>query len=66
MELFGHVATGPYSARTLSDAGADVVFEDLSDTEAFMSVVKQYDRDEDAAPRFSSNQSFSMVDFAEI
>lgn len=34
------VATGPYSTGTLSDAGADVVFEDLSDTEAFMSVVK--------------------------
>lgn len=34
------VATGPYSAVALSDAGADVVFDDLSDTEAFMSVVK--------------------------
>jgi phosphoglycolate phosphatase-like HAD superfamily hydrolase len=34
------VATGPYSAVDLSDAGADVVFEDLSDTKAFMSVVK--------------------------
>ncbi|MDH4232052.1 MAG: HAD hydrolase-like protein [Nitrospirota bacterium] len=34
------VATGPYSAVDLSSAGADVVFEDLSDTEAFMSVLK--------------------------
>ena len=34
------VATGPYSAATLSDAGADVVLNDLSDTEAFMSILK--------------------------
>ena len=34
------VATGPYSAATLSEAGADIVFNDLSDTEAFMSVIK--------------------------
>jgi phosphoglycolate phosphatase-like HAD superfamily hydrolase len=35
------VATGPYSAEALSDAGADVVFEDLSDTAAFMSVISR-------------------------
>lgn len=34
------VATGPYSAAALSEAGADVVLNDLSDTEAFMSVLK--------------------------
>lgn len=34
------VATGPYSAATLSEAGADVVLNDLSDTEAFLSVIK--------------------------
>lgn len=34
------VATGPYSAGTLSEAGADVVLHDLSDTEAFMSIVR--------------------------
>jgi phosphoglycolate phosphatase-like HAD superfamily hydrolase len=34
------VATGPYSAATLSAAGADVVLNDLSDTEAFMSILK--------------------------
>ena len=34
------VATGPYSAATLSEAGADVVLNDLSDTEAFMSILK--------------------------
>jgi len=33
------VATGPYSARTLIEAGADMVFKDLSDTSAFMSVI---------------------------
>ena len=33
------VATGPYSAGTLSEAGADVVLNDLSDIEAFMSVI---------------------------
>ena len=34
------VATGPYSAATLSAAGADVVLNDLSDTEVFMSILK--------------------------
>lgn len=34
------VATGPYSAEALADAGADVVFEDLSDTKAFMAALK--------------------------
>ena len=34
------VATGPYSAATLSESGADVVLNDLSDTEAFMSILK--------------------------
>jgi len=34
------VATGPYSAAALSKAGADVVLNDLSDTEAFMSILK--------------------------
>jgi phosphoglycolate phosphatase-like HAD superfamily hydrolase len=34
------VATGPYSAATLSNTGADVVLNDLSDTEAFMSILK--------------------------
>jgi phosphoglycolate phosphatase len=31
------VATGPYSAAALSAAGADIVFEDLSDVGAFLS-----------------------------
>jgi len=35
------VATGPYSAVTLSEAGADVVFKDLSDTAAFMSAISR-------------------------
>ena len=35
------VATGPYSAGTLIEAGADVVFKDLSDTAAFMSVISR-------------------------
>ena len=35
------VATGPYSAGALRDAGADVVFKDLSDTAAFMSVISR-------------------------
>jgi phosphoglycolate phosphatase-like HAD superfamily hydrolase len=34
------VATGPYSAATLSEAGADAVLNDLSDTEVFMSILK--------------------------
>lgn len=34
------VATGPYSAATLSAAGADVVFDDLSDTEDFLEIFK--------------------------
>jgi phosphoglycolate phosphatase len=34
------VATGPYSARRLREAGADVVFDDLSDTAAFMSLME--------------------------
>jgi phosphoglycolate phosphatase len=34
------VATGPYSAGALIEAGADVVFNDLADTAAFMSVIK--------------------------
>ena len=34
------VATGPYSAGTLSAAGADFVFDDLSNTEAFLSLLK--------------------------
>jgi len=33
------VTTGPYSAGTLIEAGADAVFKDLSDTQAFMSVI---------------------------
>ena len=33
------VATGPYSVSELSDAGADVVFEDLSDTQGFFSAL---------------------------
>lgn len=33
------VATGPYSSGVLRDAGADYVFEDLSDTAGFMSVL---------------------------
>ncbi len=31
------VATGPYPLGVLKDAGADIVFEDLSDTEKFIS-----------------------------
>jgi phosphoglycolate phosphatase-like HAD superfamily hydrolase len=34
------VSTGPYSFKALSDAGADVVLEDLSDTEGFMSIIR--------------------------
>jgi phosphoglycolate phosphatase len=34
------VATGPYSSTSLRDAGADVVFEDLSDTERFIAAIK--------------------------
>jgi phosphoglycolate phosphatase len=33
------VATGPYASGILADAGADVVFEDLSDTDRFISVL---------------------------
>ena len=33
------VATGPYEYGVLADAGADVVFEDLSDTEKFISAL---------------------------
>lgn len=33
------VATGPYSCRELSEAGADEVLEDLSDTERFMAIL---------------------------
>jgi phosphoglycolate phosphatase len=33
------VATGPYSSAALSAAGADIVFEDLSDTRGFLSVL---------------------------
>jgi phosphoglycolate phosphatase len=35
------VATGPYSTAELSAAGADAVFEDLSDTKGFLSVLQQ-------------------------
>lgn len=35
------VATGPYSSAALRDAHADVVFEDLSDTERFIATIKQ-------------------------
>jgi len=34
------VATGPYSAEMLSLAGADVVFNDLSDTDALLSAIE--------------------------
>ncbi len=34
------VATGPYSCAELSAAGADAVFEDLSDTKGFLSVLR--------------------------
>jgi phosphoglycolate phosphatase-like HAD superfamily hydrolase len=34
------VATGPYSLEVLTEAGADVVFEDLSDTKRLLSVLK--------------------------
>lgn len=33
------VATGPYTSVILADAGADVVFEDLSDTDRFISAL---------------------------
>ena len=33
------VATGPYSAASLSAAGADIVLDDLSDTNTFMSIL---------------------------
>jgi len=34
------VATGPYSSAALRNAGADLVFEDLSDTAAFIEAMK--------------------------
>lgn len=34
------VATGPYGYSVLRDAGADVVFEDLSDTDRFISALR--------------------------
>lgn len=34
------VATGPYSVSSLVEAGADVVMEDLSDTNAFLKAIK--------------------------
>jgi len=34
------VATGPYGCGILADAGADVVFEDLSDTDRFISALQ--------------------------
>jgi hypothetical protein len=34
------VATGPYSAGSLIKAGTDIVFEDLSDTDAFLKAIK--------------------------
>jgi phosphoglycolate phosphatase-like HAD superfamily hydrolase len=34
------VATGPYSSESLVSAGADVVFQDLSDTERFIDALK--------------------------
>jgi phosphoglycolate phosphatase-like HAD superfamily hydrolase len=34
------VATGPYKAQKLVEAGADVVVEDLSDTEYFLNILK--------------------------
>lgn len=34
------VATGPYSTDSLIEAGADVVMEDLSDTDAFLKAIK--------------------------
>jgi phosphoglycolate phosphatase len=33
------VATGPFSVRQLRDSGAEIVFEDLSDTDAFLKVL---------------------------
>lgn len=33
------VATGPYGVRSLVDAGADVVIEDLSDTDHFLKIL---------------------------
>ena len=33
------VATGSFSARELRDSGAEIVFEDLSDTEAFLKLL---------------------------
>jgi phosphoglycolate phosphatase-like HAD superfamily hydrolase len=35
------VATGPYSSQVLTEAGADVVFEDLSDTGQFISALNR-------------------------
>jgi phosphoglycolate phosphatase len=36
------VATGPYSVAALSEAGADVVFTDLSDTARLISLINEY------------------------
>jgi len=36
------VATGPYPLNVLSEAGADVLFKDLSDTEGFLNVLNNY------------------------
>jgi phosphoglycolate phosphatase-like HAD superfamily hydrolase len=36
------VATGAYPFRILADAGADVVFDDLSDTDGFINVLEQH------------------------
>jgi len=35
------VATGPYSYSSLEEAGADVVFCDLSDTPSFLDIVRK-------------------------
>lgn len=35
------VATGPYSVSSLVEAGADVVFENLSDTDAFLKAIRE-------------------------
>jgi hypothetical protein len=35
------VATGPYPYGVLTEAGADIVFEDLSDTQTLMSTLAQ-------------------------
>ena len=35
------VATGGHSAQELADSGADVVFEDLSDTTRFLELLEK-------------------------